>query len=150
MSKLYFFMNIQVEKRLSPKEVLDLLANFDDSSDKLLHEQVNLKEYSEKLSSYAFFILAYEDSVLKGFIAYYLNDKNKFVYITQIVVHQSARHKGLGHTMMTALVENTNDFYECIRLEVLTQNSNAKKFYIREGFYKIEDRDSRILLQKDL
>lgn len=62
-------MNIQVEKRLSPKEVLDLLANFDDSSDKPLHEQVNLKEYSEKLSSYAFFILAYEDSVLKGFIA---------------------------------------------------------------------------------
>lgn len=52
--------------------------------------------------------------------------------------------------MMTALVENTNDFYECIRLEVLRKNSNAKKFYIREGFYKIEDRDSRILLQKDL
>lgn len=143
-------MDIHTGIRLSQSEVLSLLERFDDSSDEPLHESLDFDQYSKKLSLFAYFVIATEKNQQIGFIAYYLNDENYFAYIPQVVVHKSARHKGVGHSMFM-------DLYECIRinfltlkLEVLKSNINARSFYEREGFVEISDHNERLLLEKKL
>ncbi len=143
-------MDIHTGVRLSQSEVLSLLKRFDDSSDEPLHESLDFDQYSKKLSLFAYFVIATEKNQQIGFIAYYLNDENHFAYIPQVVVHKSARHKGVGHFMFM-------DLYECIRinfltlkLEVLKSNINARSFYEREGFVEISDHNERLLLEKRL
>ena len=111
---------------------------------------MDFNQYSKKLSQYAYFVLATENNKQIGFVAYYLNDENHFVYIPQVVVHKSARHKRVGHSMFM-------DLYKCIRinfltlkLEVLKSNINARSFYEREGFVEICEHNERLLLEKKL
>ena len=89
-------MEIRTGLRLSQSEVLSLLNRFDDSSEKPLHAGVDFSTYSIKLSQYAYFIIAIENDLQMGFVAYYLNDENHFAYVPQVVVHKEARHKEWG------------------------------------------------------
>ena len=139
-------MEIKVGEKLSKEEVLSLLTYFDDSSEHPLHEGLNFDSYSEKLSRFAYFIITNEGDVRLGFIAYYLNEDGRFIYIPQIVVHKDGRHRGVGHMMMQTLKEKCSDLFTTIRLEVLKENINARIFYEREGFSFEEDRAERILL----
>lgn len=143
-------MDIQCDIRLNEKEVYYLLQYFDDSSDIPLHSGLEFTEYSKKLSMHAYFVLAYNAGELIGFIAYYLNDEGKFVYVPQIVVHRHGRHKGCGHAMIETLVQCRSSNYKFILLEVLFNNINARSFYEREGFQEEEMRKDRILLKKML
>lgn len=141
-------MNIKVGERLSKRQVIDLLSYFDDSSDIPLHKGLDFDSYSEKLSEFALFTLAYEGSRCFGFVAYYLNQEGKFVYIPQIVVHKNGRHKRLGHQLLSAMVETYSCAYTEIQLEVLKINQTARYFYERENFVEIEDRGERVLMCK--
>lgn len=143
-------MKIHTGLKLSQTEVLSLLEHFDDSSDEPLHESLDFYQYSKKLSQYAYFVIATEDKQQIGFIAYYLNDENHFAYIPQVVVHKSARHKGVGHSMFTVLYECIRNNFLTLKLEVLKSNINARAFYEREGFVESEDRYERLLLYKIL
>lgn len=139
-------ITIDLDVRLCKEQVLVLLSYFDNSSDHPLHEGLDFDSYSEKLSKYAYFVIASDDSSRLGFIAYYLNEDGRFVYIPQIVVHKNGRHKGIGHKMLQALKDFYSGSFTTIRLEVLKDNLNAKRFYEREGFTFEEDRTKRILL----
>ena len=141
-------MKIHSGLRLSQSEVLSLLNRFDDSSEKPLHEGIDFSTYSIKLSQYAYFIIAIENDLQMGFVAYYLNDDNHFAYVPQVVVHKEARHKGLGHSMFNVLCDSLAANIECIKLEVLKSNFYARNFYQREGFSCVEDHSERLLLEK--
>lgn len=141
-------MKIENGQVLSVEQVYRLLQFFDDSSDIPLHEGLDFLKYSDKLSHYAEFVLALDGENLLGFIAYYLNDEGRFVYIPQIVVHKSGRHQGIGHKMLASLEEKYKGFYDTIKLEVLKDNGGARCFYSRESFVEIEDRGERLLLSK--
>ncbi len=143
-------MEIRIGVKLSKEEVLNLLAYFDDSSDIPLHEGLNFNTYSEKLSQNAYFVLAIENDKQLGFIAYYLNEEKRYLYIPQIVVHKLGRHKGIGHLMLSELFTLYKKKFLEIRLEVLTINNNARKFYQREGFRELQFNKQRILLAKEL
>lgn len=143
-------MEIHTGLRLSQSEVLSLLERFDDSSDIPLHKGLDFISYSKKLSQYAYFVIATENNQQIGFIAYYINDENQFAYIPQIVVHKTARHNGVGHSMFNELYCSLTRSIEYIKLEVLKSNNVARNFYQREGFISIEDRKERILLTKIL
>lgn len=143
-------MEIRFGIRLTQLEVLSLLNRFDDSSDLPLHEGLDFDSYSKKLSDFAYFIIAFEDNMQIGFIAYYLNEEGKFAYVPQVVVHKNGRHNGIGHAMFSKLYESIKVNYNCIRLEVLKANANARHFYNREFFVEIEDHNDRILLEKKL
>lgn len=143
-------MEIRTGLRLSQSEVLNLLERFDDSSDSPLHVGLDFMTYSLKLSQYAYFVIAYNGTEQIGFMAYYLNDENHFVYVPQIVVHKDARHKGVGHLMFQHLYETLTTEYWSIDLEVLKSNDNARAFYRREGFVEYEDRNERFLLKKNI
>lgn len=143
-------MEIRTGLKLSQSEVLSLLNRSDDSSDTPLHEGLDFESYGKKLSDFAYFIIAYEDGQMIGFIAYYLNEEGKFAYVPQVVVHKDGRHKGVGHSMFAQLYDSIKLNYSCVRLEVLKSNDNARNFYRREGFVKIEDHNERLLLQKNI
>ena len=143
-------MKIHSGLRLSQPEVLSLLNRFDDSSEKPLHEGVDFSTYSIKLSQYAYFIIASENDLQMGFVAYYINYENHFAYVPQVVVHKEARHKGLGHSMFNVLCDSLTSNIKCIKLEVLKSNFYARNFYQREGFSCVEDHSERILLEKKL
>lgn len=140
----------KTNQRLTKEDVYNLLLYFDDSSDMPLSTGLDFDNYSDKLSQYAYFILAYDKTDLLGFVAYYLNNEGYFVYVPQVVVHKTGRHKGIGHKMFVALQNCLCKRYKTIRLEVLKDNHNARDFYQREGFIPIEDRGKRILMQKKL
>ena len=141
-------MEIRSGLKLSQSEVLSLLNRFDDSSDSPLHEGLDFDSYSNKLSDFAYFIIAIEENIQIGFIAYYLNEEGKFAYVPQVVVHKDGRHKGVGHAMFKVLYNVTNKKYPFLRLEVLKCNVNARAFYEREGFLFIEEHNERLLLEK--
>lgn len=143
-------MEIYPNIRLAEEEVLQLLRHFDESSDIPLHKSIDFASYSKKLSLHANFLLVVNDGKQMGFIAYYLNEENNFVYIPQIVVHKDGRHIGLGHMMMVALQAACRGRYKKILLEVLADNCNARRFYARERFVEEENRGERLLLSKML
>ena len=143
-------MEVHLNVRLPEGEILQLLQQFDDSSDVPLHEGLDFMSYSKKLSRYAYFLFAVENATCIGFIAYYLNTEGKFIYIPQIIVHKSARHAGVGNRMMSALRNAYSGEYGKVLLEVLKENTNARDFYKREGFVEEEDRGKRLLLSNKL
>lgn len=143
-------MELKVGVKLSKDEVYDLLSYFDDSSDIPLHEGLDFDSYSEKLSKFSYFILAFDGDQLLGFLSYYLNEEGKFIYIPQIVVHKIGRHKGVGHLMLNLLESKYSKSFKCINLEVLNDNLNAKAFYNREGFVEYGVRDIRLQLTKKI
>lgn len=143
-------MDIKINLRLSKSEVLSLLNYFDDSSDSPLHEVLDFEIYSKKFSDYAYFLIVEAQNEINGFIAFYKNEEDKLIYIPQIIVHKNSRHKGIGHKMMSALVNHTQSFYNKIQLEVAKDNHYARDFYAREGFLIVEERKVRFLLEKSL
>jgi len=102
--------------------------------------------YSEKLSKYALFVIAYEAESCVGFLAFYLNDSDHFIYVPQIVVFHGNRRHGIGHNLFEVLNNRYSERYPIIKLEVLKDNLRARNFYKREGFEMIQERDDRYLL----
>ena len=143
-------MELKVGLKLAKDEVYYLLSYFDDSSDIPLHEGLDFDSYSEKLSQFAYFILALNGDQMLGFLSYYLNEEGKFIYIPQIVVHKKGRHKGVGHLMLNLLESKYSKSFQSINLEVLNDNLNAQAFYIREGFIEYGVRDIRLKLIKNI
>lgn len=143
-------MTIKYGLKLSQKKVYELLCYFDRSSDVPLSEGLDFNSYSKKLSDFAYFVIAYENKKMLGFLAYYLNTEGKFVYIPQIVVHETGRHMGIGHKMLLVLQQQYCGVFSYIELEVLKDNQNARLFYGREGFVFKEDHIEKILLTKNI
>lgn len=141
-------MEIKTGLKLTQSEVLSILNHFDDSSDSPLHEGLDFVSYSKKLSDYAYFVIAEENDCQIGYVAYYLNNEGRFAYVPQVVVHKDGRHRGVGHALFEALTSAVCTNYDCIKLEVLKTNKNARLFYAREGFVEIEDHNERFLLVK--
>lgn len=136
---------------MNSPEVLELLSEFDTVFTPHISEQVDLVEYSQKLSRNAYFVIAQneEETSKEGFIAYYLNLEKQIVYIPFIGVKSSSMHIGLGHIMLENLFVVVRGF-KTIMLEVRKFNIHAYNFYMRNGFEIVEDRQGKWLLSKDI
>ncbi|MBQ9516667.1 MAG: GNAT family N-acetyltransferase [Eubacterium sp.] len=94
--------------------------------------------YSKKIFEYAN-IITFRDTIdnkIIGFAAYYDNaPEKKYVYITFIGVSKDFRKKGIASGLLRQieLVAKQKGF-RGIKLEVRTDNINAKKFYEKRGF----------------
>jgi ribosomal protein S18 acetylase RimI-like enzyme len=146
-------MEIEVvpDVRLSPHEVHELLVDFDKDFNPSLSSTLDFDVYSQKLSQYGYFVMAYEGSKIVGFISYYLNLEGRFVYIPFIAVKSDGyQRKGIGQMMLICLERNCQDYYRSIRLEVLKSNVQARSFYQTRGFVIIEDRQERLLLSLNI
>ncbi|MDO5759809.1 MAG: GNAT family N-acetyltransferase [Bacteroidota bacterium] len=98
-------MNIVIEK-LTTNKVFSLLEETDLLYTPALSNNVDLREYSKKLSDNADFVLCNDEEKISGYVAYYSNIEKKELYIPLICVKQEYQCKGLA-TRMLSLLENS-------------------------------------------
>lgn len=141
-------MIIEGGVRLSNEQAYSLLREFDSAFDPMLHEDLDLSGYSQKLAFNAYFILAKMDAKTIGFIAYYLNEEGQFCYVPLLAVNNSFRNCGIAKGMFRELYSIIPDRAKNILLEVDKNNVIARSLYSSEGFSIAEDRGKKFLLKK--
>lgn len=90
----------------------------------------------EKIIKYATFYVTYWDNEICGYCAIYMNDYDSLVaYISLLVVNSKYQNRHIGKTLISKIVSR---LYECnfksVKLEVDKKNSNAIRFYLKNGF----------------
>lgn len=141
-------MNISFEIRLPIDDCLFLLGESFTPDE--LYSRVDIRQYAKKLSEKAFFLLVEDNGEKQGFTAYYLNDEQSFLFITRIAVNELFRHQGLGRMMIGAISDYYSNRFDAIELEVEKTNEVAKHFYHNLGFFIKEDRETKLLLRREL
>ncbi|MBP5709642.1 MAG: GNAT family N-acetyltransferase [Bacteroidales bacterium] len=139
-----------IQTRLSNIQVLSLLKRCDKEFTPCLSEDLDLDNYSKKLSEHASFIIAKEDNEIQGFVAYYKNFSESFLYVPLVWVSSSSRRSGLGKTFISQLERLDPNVFLSIKLEVLKSNAGAYQFYLKENFKIAEERDSKWLMSKNI
>lgn len=108
-----------------------------------------IDSYSRKLSENAYFAIAEEDNQNAGIIAYYLNEKDRQIYVPYVFVYKPYRNKHLATELMEFVISQ-NLGYKTIALEVIKSNDAAIKLYNRLNFKLKENRADTYLMQRDL
>lgn len=115
-----------------------------------LSEVIDLEVYSEKVYTYASFVVCYDEKKINGFIAFYRNITEKQLYITLICVDKVCQQQGVGSKMFEVLFSLKKDGFCSVGLEVVKTNLNAYHFYKHHGFIELEDRGKKFLMHKEL
>ena len=115
-------------------DVLGHLQGVSNSFTVPLEKRVNLSEYAKKIVSIAHMEEAWEDDKLIGLFAYYVNNEQSDIFITNVSVIHKYQGKGIGSKLINAVktIALKNNF-RIIRLWV-ADDSEAVKFYERNGF----------------
>lgn len=115
-----------------------------------LSEVIDLEVYSEKVYTYASFVVCYDEKKINGFIAFYRNITEKQLYITLMCVDKVCQQQGVGSKMFEVLFSLKKDGFCSVGLEVVKTNLNAYHFYKHHGFIELEDRGKKFLMHKEL
>ena len=104
--------------------------------------KIGINDYILKIANFATVIPYYNNSNLKGFIAYYANDKlKKNAYLTMIIIDNESRGEGLGKLLLESSISDlVQQGFINYKLEVLKSNYKAIKMYEKFGFKIEEDR----------
>jgi len=131
-------------------EILKILRFEDSLLTPPLSRDVDIEEFSFKLARCASFLVGRLNGRIVAFMAYYINDTLKQIYITYICVHSEAQHSGVGSKMVNWLVSNYSNAYHTIGLEVAKVNDKARTFYDKLNFLIAEDRGFKLLMVKSM
>lgn len=145
-------MNIKIQDNsfLSKDEFFLLMKKADKLFTPPISEVIDLEVYSEKVYTYASFVVCYDEKKINGFIAFYRNITEKQLYITLICVDKVCQQKGVGSKMFEVLFSLKKDGFCSVGLEVVKTNLNAYHFYKHHGFIELEDRGKKFLMHKEL
>lgn len=105
--------------------------------------------YLEKLADKAELLSHDSLDQCLGFVFFYCNDPAKYSsYITLLMVAQASRKSGIGAALVQYVLTLTaqRGFKVC-RLEVRKENAAAIKLYETMGFFQLEDRGDRYLME---
>lgn len=136
------------KERISVEEAYQWLLECDEKFCPPKWTKDRLVKYAEKLATNAHWIFLENDEYKKGFVAYYLNENNKSIFISIIAVSKFYRGQGLGKLLMSNVVELISDKYNSISLEVSKDNISAKRLYESFGFEIVEDRGQKVLMNR--
>ena len=119
-----------------------------------LDEKVNIMNYSKKIYEKAITFEAWDEKILIGLIATYLNDAgNKMAFITNVSTIKTYMGNGIASELMKMCISysKSQNFNE-INLEVSSKNTDALNLYKKYGFVKNKEEDSitfmRLILNK--
>jgi len=134
------------------EEIYDHLELCDSSFMPALSSRVNLADYSKKIFEKGISIEAWHGEILVGMINMYLNDvKNGLGFITNVSVLKEYRGHGIASTLLKiCLMQAGNRGFNRVRLEVSSENSAAKRMYLRAGFLAIQDNADSYLMECDV
>lgn len=119
-----------------------------------LEEKIgSLDEYAQKLSEFAYVFSITDNVESKGILVFYANNiQNRTAYISLIGVKKEYERQGLGKALLTYCEEVSRECGMCkLKLEVDDNNTNAIKFYEKNGF-KFSDTTERnsFYMQKNI
>ena len=138
------------KSHLSELEVKTLLEIADTEFWRPISTSLDIDKYSHKLSLLADFIVAKESGKNVGFIAYYRNIENSFLYVSFIWRSRLYTKKDIGKKMLDYMISQENGkLFKKVLLEVNKQNP-ALYFYSKNGFVIEEDRNNKYLMKLDL
>lgn len=138
-----------LEVKYQLEETLELLNEFDMEFSPHLSSYVDIKEYAEKLSRYANFLIAEEQCRVIGHLAFYKNQNVMELYITSFCVSITHRSRGVGKKLLNYLCNiGLSEGYTNISLEVHKNNKNAFGFYKKMQFEISQVRSETILMNK--
>ncbi len=109
-----------------------------------LEEKVNIMNYSKKIFENAITFEAWNEKILVGLIAAYLNDtENKSGFITNVSTIKSYMGKGIANELMKMCINYSKNYnFKEINLEVSSKNADALNLYLKYGFVKNKEEDS--------
>ncbi|MFV0234516.1 GNAT family N-acetyltransferase [Empedobacter falsenii] len=134
------------------KEIFQYLTKMNTLYVPALNTITNIEAYSRKLYDKAFRIEYYQKKILSGFLACYFNEEQNFVFVTTISVLPEYQNLGIAQQLLNKIIElsKANPAIKKIDLEVSNQNTNAQKFYIKNGFEDIQVKQTTKILSKDI
>ena len=136
---------ILLGNKLSQSKVYDLLIKANDLFVPALSSEVDLVQYSKKISDNAEQYYYYQDNEIKAFLFYYKNGKG--VYISLIC----SFIKGIGSKLMRELFVRLQSLnIEVVRLEVDKSNAKALSFYNKHKFKLKKESGNKLILEKNL
>lgn len=124
--------------QLSEIEIYSLLTTLDEKFAEKLRSYLDLPSYSKKLHDLAKHIVAIMDGVKVGFLAYYVNDSQKEIFIPYVCVSAKHRRIGIADLMLTNICEYADSLDFSILLEVRKNNDSAIRLYDKYGFHIID------------
>ncbi len=115
------------------EQILTLLQEFDAEFVPRLSQRTDLPAYASRLAEHAVWIFAYENGVMTGHCAVYMNQKD-CAFISSIAVKKARQGRGTGsllwkRTQEEALVRGIPS----IALKVYDKNAAGIRFYERHG-----------------
>jgi ribosomal protein S18 acetylase RimI-like enzyme/2-polyprenyl-3-methyl-5-hydroxy-6-metoxy-1,4-benzoquinol methylase len=117
-------------------EIADHLLRCDADFVPPLSGRVEIDGYAHKIADKAMRFEAWAEGVLVGLVAAYCNDSERCAaYITSVSVLQGWKIRGIASRLMKQCIEHVKEQgFECIELEVDSQNISAAKLYEKMGF----------------
>lgn len=136
-------------KKLSFEEVRNLLIASENDYNPPLSQWIDIEKCAQKWSEKAWFLIGKYANEIASVLVFYRNDVAGMLYVAHFSVSAKYRHKGIGHAMLSKLIEQYKGEYKKIELEV-KKDSAAYAFYIQEGFECVEDRATKFYLVKPI
>lgn len=138
-----------LDRKLPFEFVFDTLRKMSSLFTPPISESLNIEAYAKKLSDKAEFVVCMDGDDLLGFVAYYLNQSERQVYVTLICVDVRYQALGIGGKMLEHMVmraKSIDKHYDTVALEVNKHNVKAHGFYLKHGFVEQEDRGEKLLM----
>lgn len=115
-----------------------------------LSAEVDLDNYSVKLSHFASFLVCTDRDCIQGYLAFYLNKELEQLYIPLLCVKKEYQSMGVGSHLIAMLTQKYGSTYYSVGLEVAKKNIRAYRFYQNCGFRIVEDCGHKLLMKKSL
>jgi len=114
-----------------------------------LDNKVNIQEYASKIFEKAVTFEAWDEDILVGLVAAYVNDRgNQVVFITNVSVIETHRGKGIVCNLLKNCISHARqNHFKSIILEVSALNGRAILIYEKAGF-QIQGNKNSLLIMK--
>ena len=109
-----------------------------------------LNELAQKYADLATFIVLQGNKSNIGYVAFYCNDNISYqAFISMIVIKKEEQNKGKGKELLNEVIKITKKAgMWSSGLEVVKDNDIAVRFYERNGFYKVNEKEKKYFMKK--
>lgn len=116
----------------SVKDILCHLSSIDNDYAVRLSGRTDITEYSQKLFEKSRRIEAWENGILVGLIAYYINQISNSIFVSNVSVKKEYRSCGIASALLGRLKDNV--LKDKITKVVLEADDSIIDFYVKNGF----------------